>query len=91
MNNLPSLVHVNEDVLFQELEQEGVLLDLKSGTYFGLDRVGTRVWRLLVTRTPLPEVVTAIVDDFDVTEDQCASDILALVHSMEQQGLVTLA
>ena len=44
---LHSRVSVNDDVLFQELDGEGVLLNLKTGVYFGLDSVGARVWQLL--------------------------------------------
>ena len=35
------------DVVFRDLEGEAVILDLASGTYFGLNEVGTRVWRMV--------------------------------------------
>ena len=35
------------DVVFRDLDGEAVILDLVSGTYFGLNEVGTRVWRLV--------------------------------------------
>lgn len=87
---LASRVRVNDDVLFQELQDEAVLLNLKSGVYFGLDPVGTRIWQLLTERELLSEVAPAIVAEFDVAEDRCASDLLALVADLEQQGLVTV-
>lgn len=43
---LASRVRINDDVMFQELQGEAVLLSLASGTYFGLDRMGTRIWQL---------------------------------------------
>ena len=43
---LESRIRINDDVLFQELHGEGVLLNLKTGVYFGLDPVGRRIWQL---------------------------------------------
>jgi len=40
-------VVIPERLLVQQLNCETVILDLDSGTYFGLDEVGTRVWQLL--------------------------------------------
>lgn len=40
---IKSSVHINDTVLFQELQGEAALLDLKTGIYFSLDTVGTRI------------------------------------------------
>jgi hypothetical protein len=53
---LDSRVKVNDDVLFQELQGEAVLLNLKSGVYFGLDPVGTRIWQLFAEHELLAEI-----------------------------------
>jgi hypothetical protein len=45
--SVKSRVRINDDVLFQELQGERVLLNLKTGVYMGLDKVGTRVWQLM--------------------------------------------
>ena len=39
---------VNPSVVFREMDGEGVLLNLDSGVYFGLDAVGMRIWTLLL-------------------------------------------
>ena len=90
MPTLDSRVRINEDVLFQELQGEAVLLNLKSGVYFGLDPVGTRVWQLLADQDLLADIARSIVAEFDVTEDRCAADLTALVAEMERHGLVTV-
>ena len=87
---LDSRIRVNDDVLFQELHGEGVLLNLKSGVYLGLDAVGTRVWQLFDTHRLLSEILAVLVVEYDVPEERCAQDLVALVADMERQGLVTL-
>jgi hypothetical protein len=40
-------VRICDDVVFHDLQGELVLLNLKTGVYFGLDSVGTRIWHLI--------------------------------------------
>ena len=91
MATLTSRVRVNDDVLFQELQGEAVLLNLKSGVYFGLDPVGTRIWQLFAEHESLAEVAQVIVTEYDVAQDRCSEDLLTLVGDLEKQGLVTLS
>ena len=35
------------DVIYRDLDGGAVILNLKTGTYFGLDTVGTRMWALI--------------------------------------------
>lgn len=88
---LDSRVRLPEDVLFQELHGEGVLLNLKTGVYLGLDSVGRRIFQLLQDDGALRTVLHRMLDEYDVAEAQCASDLLALVTEMEQHGIVTIA
>jgi len=82
---------VNDDVLFQELQGEAVLLNLKSGVYFGLDPVGTRIWQLFAEHEVLSEVAQAVVAEYDVAEDECSEDLLKLVDDLEKQELVSVS
>lgn len=88
---LDSRVRINNDVLFQELQGEAVLLNLKSGVYFGLDPVGTRIWQLFETAERLAAIAKTITAEYEVTEDRCAADLLALVADLEKQELVTVS
>ena len=88
--SLDSRVRLNEDVVFQELEGEAVLLNPKTGIYFGLDPVGTRIWNFLQGDALLSNVVAALCDEFDVAEARCAEDVLHLVAEMEKNSLVTI-
>jgi Coenzyme PQQ synthesis protein D (PqqD) len=87
---LDSRVRPNDDVLFQDLQGEAVLLNLKSGVYFGLDPVGTRIWQLFGDHPLLADVAQKVVAEYDVAEDRCAADLLALVTELEKQGLVAI-
>lgn len=86
--SLSSRVRCPDHVLYRDLQDELVLLELKRGVYFGLDTVGTRIWHLLRDQRALHEVLATLVHDYDVTEAQGAEDILALVGELLEHGLV---
>ena len=88
---LDSCVRVNDDVVFQVFHGEAVLLNLKSATYFGLDPVGTRIWQMFARDKRLSEIARTIAAEYDVPEDRCASELLALAEDLIQQGLVTVS
>ena len=87
---LRSRIQVNADVLCQNLNGEAVLLNLKTGVYFGLDPVGSRVWQLLASHAVLAEILDVMVAEYDVPRERCAEDLIALVNEMQKQELVTL-
>ena len=77
-------------MLFQELQGEAVLLNLKSGIYFGLDPVGTRIWQLFAEHDALSEIAQVITDEYDVSRERCETDLFMLVTELERQGLISL-
>ena len=87
---LDSVVRVNPDMLFSELEGEAVVLNLASGVYFGLNGVGARIWELLTAGKDLRGIKAALLDEFDVPADVCEADLLEVVGRMAADGLVTV-
>ena len=69
-------------------EGEAVILHMDSGTYYGLDRVGTRVWDLLAEPRTLAELRDAVVAQFAVEPDRAEGDLRRLLDDLRGQGLV---
>jgi hypothetical protein len=85
---LHSRVRIRDDVLLQNLDDESVLLNLKTGIYLGLNAVGTRIWALIQEDGSLEKVLAAILQTYDVTEERCKEDLLGLVQKMKEQQLI---
>ena len=76
-------------VVFAEVDGETVLLDAKTGTYFGLDEVGTRVWSLIAGGAVLGDIQASLVSEFDVAAEVLWVDLVDLVGDMATNGLVS--
>ena len=81
-------VVMSPSVVFRQMEDGAVLLDLESGVYFGLDEVGTRVWTLLAERKTTDAVCEAMLAEFDVEPRVLADDVRRLVGELQQNGLL---
>ena len=82
---------VSPSVVFRQMDDGAVLLDLESGVYFGLDEVGTRVWTLLLEQKTPDAVCEAMLDEFDVEPGVLAEDVRRLVGELQHNGLLRTA
>jgi len=86
---LASRVRVSPEVLLQEVGGESVLLDIASENYFGLNRVGTRIWRLLENGASLRAVCDTLFAEFDVPAERLECDMFALIGQLSDESAGT--
>ena len=72
------------------LDDEAVILDFRSGTYYGLNEVGARVWQLIEQPRTLDELVRTICAEYEVDPGPCREDLIGLLRNLEQAGLIKL-
>ncbi len=89
--SLDTVARHAKDALWRDLDGEAVIVDLRSGTYFGLDAVGTRIWAGMEKGAPLREVLRGVTESFDVPEEMARADLLRLVETLLAKGLVEVA
>lgn len=82
MTTMTTQVRLREGVLFRELEGEAVLLETASGRYYGLDEVGTRIWRLLQEHERVEPVFSELLKEYEVGEEELRRDVLELVQKL---------
>ncbi len=87
--NLGDKLEISANVVAREVGGETMLLDLASGTYFGLDMVGSRVWQALENGGSLADTCDLVVQEYDVGRADLESDVLALATQLLEQGLIS--
>ena len=85
-----SRVELSPSVIYRDVSGEIVLLNLQSGVYYGLDPVGSRMWRLLMEQRPLDDVCAVMLEEYDVSADVLRSDLSRLVEELSSKGLLTV-
>jgi len=85
---LDAQITISPEVMLQEISGEAVLLDLKSESYFGLDAVGTRIWRLIEQNGHLKAVYSELLAEYDVDPERLELDLKQLIGQLADAGLV---
>jgi hypothetical protein len=83
-----SVVAASGNQISSNLSDEFVILNLKTGVYYGLDKVGARVWTLIQEPKTLVEIRDVILDEYEVEPERCANDLQVLLQDMAAKGLI---
>jgi hypothetical protein len=84
-------VTIPDTVLSTELQDEGVLLNLETGEYFGLDDVGMDMWKALSASGSLDAVRATLLARYNVAEDVLTRDLHEFIEKLAERKLVMLA
>ena len=71
-----------------ELDADTVILHLDSGLYYGLNEVGTTLWKLLQQPRRIHDLCDAVVAEYDVDRTTCQRDVETVLQRLAQAGLV---
>ncbi len=89
--NLSDRVSIPAQVMARTVGEETVILDLASGTYFGLDPVGARIWGLMGEGRTLAQVCGQMLEEYEVSREELERDTLKLAQELAAQGLISPA
>jgi hypothetical protein len=84
-------ITIREEVLSRQLDGEAVLLDLQSGTYFGLNEIGAFVWDLVSAGKTVGEIRNGVLDAYEVEPEVVDADLERLIDDLRRRGLVDLS
>ncbi len=71
-----------------QLGDESVILGLDDGMYYGLDAIGTRIWRLLDHPRSVREICEMIQEEYEVGSVACEDAVLNLLRDLNAKALV---
>lgn len=81
-------VVATRDQVCADLAGESVILHLQSGTYYGLDAVGTWIWEHIQQPRTVGEIRDAMLEEYEVEPGRCEQDLLALLQQLADAGLI---
>ena len=87
---LPGRATPANHVLFRQLDNEAILLNLETGQYYGLNEVGSQLWQQLTANPNLNQATAAILAQYEVGQDQLAQDIAQWLVELTNAGLLEL-
>lgn len=87
---LPAGVKISDNVLFQNMGDEYVLLNMETESYFGLDEVAARFWQLFSEGSVISSAVDQILSEYEIDRETVEKDLNLLLEKLESNQLLTI-
>jgi Coenzyme PQQ synthesis protein D (PqqD) len=85
-----TVVVASSDQVSSDLAGESVILNLKTGTYYGLNAVGSSIWLLIQEPKTFQAICEAILQEYDVEPQTCEQDVRTLLTDLLNAQLVEI-
>jgi hypothetical protein len=86
-----TVISRSPSVLTAEVDGEIVMMSIEQGRYFGLDDIGSDIWKRLDTPCSFAELIDRLAGDYDADRAAIAADVRVLLGRMAEQDVVRLA
>jgi len=78
-------------VLAAEVDGEIVMMSIEKGHYFGLDDIGSDIWKRIEQPCSFAALIEGLTADYEADRDTIEADVTALLTQMAEQDVVRLA
>lgn len=76
--------------LSSHVDNEVVILNVHKAEYSGLDEVGTDIWKELETPILVDDLVSIMIEKYNVEKQQCTLDVIEFVNELVENDLVDI-
>ena len=81
-------LRIADNVVFRIIGDEAVIQNVATRACFCLDRVGTRMWQLISDHQSREDVVAALLEEYEVEEEELRRDVDDVIRQLVAKGLV---
>ncbi len=82
---------ISSNAVFETFDDEVLVINMVSGSYFAMDEIALGVWTLLQERNSLSQIIGTTEQRYEGDPTAIAEAIKSLVGELEQEGLIVRA
>ena len=86
-----TLISRSTAFLVASIHDEVLMMDVERDCYYGLDDIGSDIWRRLESPCRFGAIADGLAADYDADRAVIAEDVRRLLTDMAAHGVVTLA
>ena len=77
-----------KDPVSSDMDGESVMLSINQGKYYSMDPIGSRIWTLLEQPRSVSVLCNILLEEFEVSREQCWDNVLAFLNALAVEKLV---
>lgn len=78
----------SDNVTFQKVAEEAILIHMDTGTYFSLNNIGTEFWEMFDGERTVGELAAEVAVKYDVDPQMVTDDLIELAQKLQEDGLI---
>ena len=71
-----------------DVDGEVMALSIRQGTCYGMNRVGSRIWKLLAKPIRIDDLCASLLAQYRVDPEVCERQVLDLLEELRAEGLI---
>lgn len=85
---LNSKIARKSEIVTADMDGEIVMMHVETGNYFGLGNVGSVIWTMIENPLTVEEIITSLLDQYEIGKDQCEDEVLRFLNEMNTLNLL---
>ena len=85
-----SVISLNSEVIFQNFDEKGILVNLKNEEIYELNETGCQIAELLGNGKPVSEILDTLSASFEAGSDAIKHDVMTWIRDMADHQLLQL-
>ena len=86
-----TMISRSPSVLVAEVDGEIVMMSIEKGRYYGLDDIGSDIWKRIEQPCSFAALIEGLAADYDADRGTIKADVTAMLTQMVEQDVVRLA
>jgi hypothetical protein len=85
---LQSIISAKKEIVAADMDGDTVMMSVEAGKYYNLGKMGGVIWGMIAEPVSVETVVAKLLEQYEVTREQCETEVLSFLNSVNQEGLL---
>lgn len=77
-----AIVSQIEEIVASDIDGETVMMSVENGKYYGLDDIGSRIWKLIEKPIKVSDLIDTLLKKYNVGRETCEKDVLKFLNQL---------
>lgn len=83
-----TIIQKNKQIVSADMDGETVMMNIQTGKYYNLGNMGGGIWALIEGQTKVETIIESLMEEYNVTREQCEKEVLSFLNQILGQGLI---
>ena len=87
---LDTIIVRNSELLDSEIDGEIVMMDIESGKYFGMNKIGSKIWKMIENPIKIETVCKHLLSVCKIDKATCENEVLSYLNHLHTEKLIQI-